>query len=127
MRYRLINKKRFYTIADAPRFGASRDGVLWDFKRDKQIIPCMGGYGYASVTLYQEVLGKGRGFTMHRIMASMFIKNPKGLPEVDHKDRNPMNYSLDNLQWVTSERNKELQAKRIRADKRAAKLLLAAS
>jgi hypothetical protein len=123
MDYKTINRKRFYLIPDAPRYGLNKDGTLWDFDLNRQLVPYSGSYGYSTVTLMQPALGKGRPFTMHRLMAGMFLPNPKGLPEVDHKDRNTANYQLDNLQWVTSQRNKELQAKRIRADKRAAKLL----
>lgn len=123
MDYKTINRKRFYLIPDAPRYGLHKGGTLWDFGLNRELVPYPGGYGYATVCLMQPALGKGRQFTMHRLMAGMFIPNPKQLPEVDHKDRNVMNFQLSNLQWVTSERNKELQAKRIRADKRAAKLL----
>ena len=41
----------------------------------------------------------------HRIMAKTFLDNPKELPEVDHKDHNPMNNNLNNLQWITQRAN----------------------
>lgn len=88
------------------------------------ITPYSGAYGYAYVSLRQVALGKARSFTMHRIMASLFIRNPKNLPEVDHLDANKMNYSLENLEWVTGFENKARRHKRDRALKRKLKEFL---
>ena len=46
----------------------------------------------------------------HRIMAKTFIPNPKELKEVDHIDGNPMNNTLSNLQWITTEANNAKQS-----------------
>ena len=57
------------------------------------------GTGY-----YQVCLNK-RTYPYHRILANHFIPNPDGLPEVDHKDRDKANNSLDNLRWVNRRKN----------------------
>ena len=57
------------------------------------------GTGY-----YQVCLNK-RTYPYHRILAKHFIPNPNGLPEVDHRNRDKANNSLDNLRWVTRSQN----------------------
>lgn len=49
--------------------------------------------------------GKSQTLLVHRIVAEAFLPNPLGLPEVDHKDGNPANNSVDNLKWVTRVEN----------------------
>lgn len=59
--------------------------------------------GYCIVYLYNK---DGRKcFLTHRLVASTFIPNPNNLPEVNHKDENPLNNSVDNLEWCTSKYN----------------------
>ncbi len=43
--------------------------------------------------------------TIHRLLAKAFIPNPEGLPMVDHRDRNRLNFELTNLRWVTVKEN----------------------
>lgn len=38
-------------------------------------------------------------FSIHRLVAIHFIDNPKELPEVNHKDENPSNNKVENLEW----------------------------
>lgn len=44
---------------------------------------------------------------VHRAVATMFIPNPNNYPEVNHKDGNPANNHVENLEWVTGKQNKK--------------------
>ncbi len=44
-------------------------------------------------------------FQVHRLIALAFIPNPDNLPEINHIDGNPLNNSLENLEWCTHQYN----------------------
>ena len=58
---------------------------------------------YLQVRLFKG--SKGKEFTVHRLVANAFIPNPNNLPIVNHKDENPSNNCVDNLEWCTNEYN----------------------
>ena len=69
------------------------------------------GYAYHNVPVEK---GKYKQLLVHRMLAIFFIPNPENKPEVNHKDKNRSNNSLDNLEWVTkseNERHKRLTYK----------------
>lgn len=59
--------------------------------------------GYPVVTLCKN--GKSVGKYLHVLLAEAFIPNPDNKPFVDHINTNKMDYTLDNLKWVTSKEN----------------------
>lgn len=58
---------------------------------------------YLSVSLCKD--GKCERKSVHRLVAMAFIPNPDNLPHVNHKDENPSNNRVDNLEWCTPEYN----------------------
>ena len=59
--------------------------------------------GYHIVHLFDD--GVSSMFKVHRIVAEAFIENPDDLPLVNHKDENPANNTVDNLEWCDSQYN----------------------
>ncbi len=59
---------------------------------------------YKYVTL--QIDGKRNNKSIHRLIATAFIPNPKNKPEVNHIDGNKTNNEISNLEWVTSSENK---------------------
>lgn len=60
-------------------------------------------YGYLQLILCNE--GKQKRFFVHRLVASAFIENPNNLSFINHKDENPLNNNVDNLEWCTPKYN----------------------
>ena len=59
--------------------------------------------GYLSVGLRNGSRQKGK--LVHRLVAEAFIRNPNNLPEVNHKDENKENNSVENLEWCDAAYN----------------------
>lgn len=93
--YKVSNKGRIYSI---PRIGANGHKY--------------GGSLCAITSRYQTYLGaclckdgKQRTYSVHRLVAIAFIPNPENLPIVNHKDENPMNNNVENLEWCDQKYN----------------------
>ena len=52
------------------------------------------------------VRGVKKSVSIHRLVAQAFIPNPDNLPEINHKDENPQNNTVTNLEWCTGYYNK---------------------
>lgn len=59
--------------------------------------------GYKRVILFKD--DKGTTFQVHRLVASTFLVNPNNLPQVNHKDKNPGNNIVENLEWCSLKYN----------------------
>ena len=60
-------------------------------------------YGYMLVQC--NVNGKKINLLVHQVIAKSFIPNPLGLSEINHKDNNPKNNTVNNLEWCTHKYN----------------------
>lgn len=56
-------------------------------------------YGYLKVCL--SIKHKHKSKFVHRLVAEAFIENPDNLPVINHKDENPSNNNVSNLEWCT--------------------------
>lgn len=57
---------------------------------------------------YRVVLsnaGHKKRVFVHRLVALAFIPNPQNYPVINHKDGNPANNTVDNLEWTTVQEN----------------------
>lgn len=59
--------------------------------------------GYRHLTLKND--SKQRTVQVHRLVAETFIPNPDNLPTINHRDENPSNNCVENLEWCTQKYN----------------------
>ena len=83
-------------LGNIKSFKRYKDGKLLSPKTDKD--------GYKEVGL-RDSFGKRKFFRIHRIVALEFIPNPDECDFVNHKDSNPGNNNVDNIEWCTMSYN----------------------
>ena len=86
-----------YQISDKGRVKSLR------FGKEKILKSVIDKKNYLQVVLYKNKIKKH--FQVHRLVALAFISNPQNYPQVNHKDENPSNNNLENLEWCTSKYN----------------------
>ena len=59
--------------------------------------------GYLKVNLHKD--NKTKQHTVHRLVAIAFLPNENNYPCVNHKDENPSNNNVSNLEWCSYEYN----------------------
>lgn len=91
-------------------------------RKEKILKPASNGCGYLNVNLHNE--GKNKNFLVHRLVASAFLENPGNFPEVNHKDEDKKNNSVDNLEWCTRAYNRNFGTRNERMAKAKSKPVL---
>lgn len=86
---------RWKVIEVAPRYEVSDTGLVRRISDHRGVKPFDNG-GYERVKLV------GKGYLVHRLVATAFISNPNNLDTVNHKDRNRRNNHVENLEWMTN-------------------------
>ena len=77
----------------------SDHGRILSFKGKSKLIisSSITAKGYEYVAIRQK--GIYVGYSVHRLVATAFIPNPKRLPQVNHLDGNKLNNHVANLEW----------------------------
>ena len=90
--YQVSNKGN---VRSVDRFVRCSNSVR--FYNGRILSQCEDDKGYYRVLL--AVAGKHKSCQVHRLVAEAFLDNTENKPEVNHKDENPSNNSVDNLEW----------------------------
>lgn len=73
------------------------------FKPGVVLRPAFHGKGYLQVSLSKD--GKSSSIAVHRCVATAFLPNPNGLPEVNHINEIKTDNCVENLEWCTHRYN----------------------
>ena len=83
----------------------SNYGKIKSFHKNKILIlnNSIDRYGYYFIRLSKN--GESKRFAVHRLVCFAFIPNKENKPYVNHKDGNPKNNNVNNLEWCTPSEN----------------------
>jgi hypothetical protein len=99
----IFDSIEFYAIPNCEKYYVSKCGQFYSIKSCKILKISLDKNGYNLVRFYLK--GKGRGFTVHSLVAKTFIGlRPIGY-DINHKDYNRLNNNVENLEYVTREEN----------------------
>ena len=107
--------KGYEGLYQVSNYGRIKSFVGWDgkkyVKREKMLNPYIQKTNTNS-TYYRNVVKlkknkKSKDMKVHRLVAEAFIPNPNDYPIINHKDGNPLNNNVNNLEWCTQKQNVE--------------------
>ena len=78
-------------------------GKVWSYKTKRFLKTIKTKKGYEKVYLYKN--NRVKHPTIHKLVAMAYIPNPYNLPQINHKDENKQNNSVNNLEWCTNNYN----------------------
>lgn len=93
--YEVSNMGRVRTLHTNDSYPRDREGRVLCAQLDNR--------GRYSVALCKN--GKCKRMQVHRLVAMAFLPNPNNYPVVNHKDENPQNNTVENLEWCTTKYN----------------------
>lgn len=82
----------------------TKDGKIYNLQRNKFLSPVKNEGGYMFISLSDNE-NKRRSFSIHRLVALVFIDNPNNCPEVNHIDFDKTNNNVSNLEWISRSDN----------------------
>lgn len=111
-----MREKRIQIEGQDTQYLVRDNGTIWSEKRNRELKGTIKRNEYHTVYLTHN--DKQYNFMVHRLVAQAFCENPHNYTIVHHKDNNTLNNCAENLEWVTTEYNNQLENKR-QARKRA--------
>lgn len=85
------------------KYAITSCGKVWSYKTKRFLSTHKNSKGYERVYLYKD--NGGKCLAIHKLVAMAYIPNPNNLPQINHKDENKQNNSVNNLEWCTNNYN----------------------
>jgi len=88
-------------------YQVNEQGEVFSKRLNKKLKGHVNNDGYLVVGLRKKIGSSviKKNFLVHRLIAQTFISNPEMKGQVNHKDRNKLNNSVDNLEWCSMQEN----------------------
>ena len=100
MRIKDSNKEIWVSVNGfEDRYRISNQGRVYSILNQRILKTSTSKNGYKSMHLNGETI------YIHHLVAEHFLENPDNKNEINHKDCNPSNNCVDNLEWVTHKEN----------------------
>jgi hypothetical protein len=99
------------TMTGYPNYMITNDGDVYNLQRNAYLVSVQNesGYMYVSLSNGQE----RKSFSVHRLVALLYIDNPNNYIEVNHIDFDKTNNKMCNLEWITRSGNMKHNFKNI--------------
>ena len=98
--YRRNAMQKLYPIKNYEEtYAITKNGDVWSHRLNRFINRTVMKNGYEMVSL------KRKKYYVHRLLAQTFISNTENKPQINHKNSNPLDNSLMNLEWCTVSEN----------------------
>lgn len=99
-------EEKWLPINGVKDYLVSNYGRVRSLKTNRLLKPAKSGKkrNYLQVVLYREDGSKYRP-KVHRLVAEHFIPNPNGFEQVNHKNMDTLDNSVDNLEWCDNTYN----------------------
>lgn len=87
------------TIKNHPNYELNKLGQVRKKPSNKLLTPFITTNGYLRIRFDKKA------YQVHTLIATHYIPNPNNYKEINHKDNNKLNNSIDNLEWCTRQYN----------------------
>jgi len=87
-----------------PNYSVSNLGNVMNNQTNKLMKLCVKG-GYYNISLINGAIKKTT--KVHRLVGFAFIENPENKPEINHKNKNKLDNTISNLEWMTRKENNQ--------------------
>lgn len=88
-----------------PNIFVSRDGVVYNTKKGREVPAWIGKNGYKCVSIWDYDAKRSANKYIHRLVAEAFLENPEGFPVVEHMNAVKTDNRAENLRWTTQKEN----------------------
>lgn len=102
--WKYVEKNSFYEVSNLGRVRSWKNGRFGVRDKPRLMTPCLrSSKNYLVVTI--SINKKIKSYSVHRLVAELFVPNPEKKPQVHHKNCIKTDNRACNLEWVTASEN----------------------